>query len=279
MRKYFRLFFILSSFFLCSNIIFAVEISSTIAVIADFSGQQTAELTFELKNISDNKPSNDTIKWEPRDISINVPKEQWVWSGTYATVETGNNLDGSYYMYQNNTNSTVFKATTSRTVNVYPEGATGVNIASATFAYSGLVNKESKGGEYGGYIPLSFLVCASPLSSADLQQKYDPEIILPTKAARYMLDSENYTEYYSGEGVSRSTTTVRDFDIPANKNYTIIAEPAGPVFGLTENGEPWRPQSVSVSKKAYVYFGGNFINVQHGSVFGTDQLIIEKVIE
>lgn len=289
MKKFFSLFFTISSLLFCSNIIFAAfpesGQSETVEVVADFSGKGSVEFSFDLKDIT-TESSTEKINWDPRVINIAQKDAQWVWSTSYAIVRAAITMDNvNFYMYQKNTDSSsVYQSTWSRTVAVYYEQGytpTGddskdrVHRSSATFSYSGMVNKVTKGGEYAGFVPLSFLFTSAKLSSSDLKQQYDPEIMTPSgdKVARYFTDEADYTEYYSNGEVIRTETNFK-------KEYSILARFGGPVFGVyDEHGQyaPWRPDLTD--NTAYMYFGGNFMNIGRGDAFATDQIVIEKVVE
>lgn len=278
MKKIFSLLFTLSVLFFCSNIIhadFPAGVLDTVELEADFSGQGIVEFDFRLYDVStDQELSKPTLNWNARKISINEQNPQWVWSRSYAvikaTITSGN---ANYYMYQKNTESSVYKSTWARTVAVYPPGSDLVHRASATFSHSGLVNKATGGGEYGGFVALSFLVTSNKLDSSAFQKSYNPEIMEPTKVTRYVTDEQDYVAYYSaGEETGR--------DSNFKKEYSLIACFGGPVFGVyDEEGHiaPWRPDLTD--NTAYIYFGGNFMNISHDSIFGTDKLVIEKVVE
>ena len=288
MKKSFILFFVLSTLFLFSNISFAAFPAGelgTVEVVADFSGKGSVEFSFDLKDIITDS-SIETINWDPRVINIAQKDAQWVWSTSYAIVSATITTDNvNYYMYQKNTDSSsVYQSTCSRTVAVYYEQGytpTGddsrdrVHRTSATYSYSGMVNKVTKGGEYAGFVPLSFLFTSAKLSSSDLKKQYDPETMTDTgdKVARYFTDEADYTEYYSNGEVIRTETNFK-------KEYSILARFGGPVFGVyDEQGQyaPWRP--ALTDNTAYMYFGGNFMNIGRGDAFATDQIVIEKVVE
>lgn len=253
MRKFLGLFFTLSILFFCSNIIFAAfpagEIA-TVDLVADFRGQGKAEFSFELKNISDDQTTTE-IGWTIQDITLKQQGDQWKWSTSYAVIKsTVTDPTVSYHLYQKNTESTVYKSTAPRTNADY------------STVYSGLVNQELQGGEYRGYVPLSFLFTVNKLSSSDLKKEYDPEIVSGERAARYFTD---------------------EADSSFNREYTVVAcaNSGGIAFyPYDESGyNPWSPEAVQVSKTVYMYFAGNFINVNRGDIFGTDQIFIEKVVE
>ena len=289
MKKTLSLFFTLTILFFFSNIIFAAfpesGQSETVEVVADFSGKGSVEFSFDLRDITTDS-SIEKINWDPRIINIAQKDAQWVWSTSYAIVRATITTDNvNFYMYQKNTDSSsVYQSTWSRTVAVYYEQGytpTGddsrdrVHRSSATFSYSGMVNKVTKGGEYAGFVPLSFLFTSAKLSSSDLKQQYDPEIMTQSgdKVARYFTDEADYTEYYSNGEVTRTETNFK-------KEYSILARFGGPVFGVyDEEGHyaPWRPELVD--NTAYMYFGGNFMNIGRGDAFATDQIVIEKVVE
>ena len=261
MKKFFGLAFILTTLLLCSNISFAAfpagDLGDPISVVADFSGSAIDELTIEFFNISDDSKlgeDENQINWKIQDIQF--PKkdtsDQWKWATTYAVIKaTVTDPTVSYYLYQKNTESTVYKSTAPRT-----------NGDEST-VYSGLVNKDLQGGEYGGYIPLSYLITANKLSNSDLQKTYNPDVLTGDKASRYFTDKA---------------------DSNFNVEYTIIAcaNTGGiALYPYDEGGyNPWSPESIQESKTAYIYFGGDFITLLRDYPdFGTDQIVIEKVVE
>ena len=259
MKKFFGLFLISSLLFFSSNIICAAVISSgtvgTVDVVADFSDMGEDKLTITFKNISDDSDlGEEVINWKVQDIRLGQSSPQWIWATSYAVIKaTVTDPTVSYYLYQKNTESTVYKSTVPRT---NADGST---------VYSGLVNKESQGGEHRGYVPLSYLFTINKLSSSDLQQEYDPEAMTPDTA-------EKVARYFTDQA-----------DSNFNIEYTIIAcaNSGGIVFyPYDESGyNPWAPQPVQNSKTAYMYFGGNFMNINRKDVFGTDQIYIIKVVE
>lgn len=260
MKKIFGLFFTLVILFFCSNISFSAFPAGdigTVDVVADFSSLGEDNLTITFKNISDDTETGNAINWKIQEIEF--PKkdvsDQWKWSTTYAVITaTITKPNVSFYLYQRNTEGSVYISTTPRTNG---DGST---------VYSGLVNKDLQGGDYGGYVPLSFLFTANKLSSSDLQQIYNPETM---------------TE--SGDKVARYFTDVADSNF--NPQYSVIAcANTGGIafFPYDASGAyaPWSPASVVESKTAYLYFGGNFLTLLYDyPVFGTDKIVIEKVIE
>lgn len=257
MKKFFGLFFILAILFFCSNISFSVFPAGdieTVNVVADFSNLGEDNLTITFKNVSNDEEIGNEINWKIQEIEF--PKkdtsDQWKWSTTYAVITaTVTKPNVNFYLYQRNTEGAVFISTTPRT------NSDGSKV------YSGLVNKDLQGGEYGGYVPLSFLFTANKLSSSDLQQTYNPETMAEDRAARYFTD-------------------VADSNF--NPQYSVIAcaSTGGIAFyPYDEHGyAPWSPASVVESKTAYLYFGGNFLTLLYDyPVFGTDKIVIEKVVE
>ena len=268
MKKFFSLAFILTTLFIYSNILFAdVPVfpaggtSATVDVVADFNNKGKAEFSIELKNIYDDEDVNE-IEWMVQDIILKQHSDQWKWSTTYAVIKsTVTDPKVNYYLYQKNTKSTVYTSTAPRT-NVDEQG-------NKSYVYSGLVNQQTQGGDYNGYVPLSFLFTANKLSSSDLQKTYDPEILTSDKVARYFTDEADKDK----DGGSK-------FDL----QYTVVAcaNTGGIAFYPYEEGgayAPWTPKSVQESKTAYMYFGGNFVDVFLNDIFGTDQIFIIEVVE
>ncbi|MCR4662748.1 MAG: hypothetical protein K5622_02525 [Endomicrobiaceae bacterium] len=254
MRKFFGLIFTLTILVFYSNILFAAFNPgdlATVNVVADFTSYGQADFSIELRNISNDKVTNE-IGWTIQDVNLKQTTPQWKWSTTYAVIKsTVTDPRVSYYLYQKNTESTVYKSTAPRTN------------ADESKVYSGLVNKDLQGGDYRGYIPLSYLFTVNKLSSSDLQKTYDPEVLTGEKVARYFTDAAD-----------------SNFD----KKYAIVAcsNSGGIAFAPYDGSEyaPWAPEEVMRTKTAYMYFGGNFMNVFRGDIFGTDQICyIEQVIE
>lgn len=259
MKKIFGLTFILTTLFIYSNIVFAdapvfptTGTSVTVGVVADFNDKGKAEFSIELKNISNDEDVTE-IEWLVQDINLKQHTDQWKWSNTYAVIKsTVTDPKVNYYLYQKNKESTVYKSTAPRT------NGDGSKV------YSGLVNQQTQGGDYNGYVPLSFLFTVNKLSSSDLQKEYDPGIMTPSgdKVARYFTDKDD-----------------SNFD----KKYTVVAcANTGGIAFYPYDGSgynPWTPESVQQSKTAYMYFGGNFVDVFLNDIFGTDQIFIEKVVE
>lgn len=263
MKKIFGLFFTLSVIVFCSNIILAEPVfpegnltTNPIQVVADFRGKGLAEFSIELRNISDDKVTNE-IGWTIQDVVLKQQSDQWKWSTTYAVITaTVTKPNINYYLYQKNTESTVYKSTAPRT----NEGGFTV--------YSGLVNKELQGGEYRGYVPLSFLFTAEKLTSSDLQKTYDPETMTPDKVARYFKDTAD-SDFNGGQ-----YAVIACANTGANTGGIAFYP-----YGEGGTYSPWAPRTVMQSKTAYMYFGGNFMNIFRGDIFGTDQIYIEKVVE
>lgn len=260
MKKIFGLVFILTTLSLCSNISFAAfpagDLGDSIAVVADFSNLGDDDLSITFKNISDDEETGDAINWKIQDIEF--PKrdtsDQWKWSTTYAVITaTVTKPNVNFYLYQRNKEGNVYISTTPR---VNGDGSK---------VYSGLVNKDLQGGDYGGYIPLSFLFTANKLTDSELQAQYDPEIMSKdgTKVARYFTD-------------------VADTSFDPKYSVIACANTGGIAFYPYGEGgyNPWSPTSVQQSKTAYMYFGGNFITLLRDYPdFGTDQIVIERVVE
>ena len=261
MKKIFGSFLISSLLLFSSNIICAAVISSgtvaTVDVVADFSNKGSVDFSLELRNISDDEIT-ETINWKIQDITF--PKrdtsDQWKWSTTYAIIKaTVTDPTVNYYLYQKNTQGTVYISTEPRT------NGDGSKV------YSGLVNKDLQGGDYGGYVPLSYLFTVNKLSSSDLQQEYDPEAMTPE----------------TGEKVARYFTDEADSSFQIQYALIACSNTGGIAFyPYNESGyyAPWSPTTVMTSKTAYIYFGGNFATLLRDyPMFGTDKIVIEKVVE
>jgi len=183
--------------------------------------------------------------------------DAWAVADQYATVKAkGSKANFYVYMYQSNKEGSDYKATTPRT------NADGEQV------YSGLVNKGTGGGEYRGYVPLAFSLVPSQ------------------KAAK--TDGHVYDITFDGvEGVPTDDRANRFFLDKSNskfkQNYTIIAAGNcyGPVFGPFDkdgNLAPWTSNKIQ-NNTAYMYFFGNFKNIQDGDVFGTDKINIQTEIQ
>ena len=272
MKKIFGLFFtltILSSF---SNISFAVfpagDLGDPISVVANFSNKGDAELSIKFFNISnDEELESAQINWKVQDIIF--PKkddttDQWKWSTTYAVITanvTKPNI--KFYLYQKNLEGSDYKA------DITKPRTNG----DGTKVYSGLVNKDLDAfetGEYGAYVPLNFLFTANKLSDAELKSQYDPKKYDPGEGSKV------------DDKVSRYFKDIADSDFGTNYTYTLIAcaNTGGIAFYPYGEYGPWSPSSVIQSKTAYMYFGGNFITLLRDYPdFGTEQIVIEKVVE
>jgi len=258
MKKIIILFFILSILTFFSNIILAEEFS------------------FELYDVSTNS-STTTINW---DVSKITPGEnKWVWSTTYAKIRaTGIASNIFYRIYQDNTNAgNDYFAKDPRTVNVFE--------SSTTFSYSGLVNKERKGGETwedgtGGFVPLSYTMTTKKLSASDFQKDYDPDAMIGSnpappdgihRAARYFIDIKDYLIENEEKKESFS------YGYYNNKKYSVIACNHGPTFWVYDGDGIYRHYTDTlVDHTAYLYFGGNFGTAYKESDFGASRIIIER---
>ena len=86
----------------------------------------------------------------------------------------------------------------------------------------------------------------------------------------------------SGDKVARYFTDEADSSFQVQYAVIACASTAGIAFyPYDESGyNPWTPSSVMESKTAYIYFGGNFATLLHDyPMFGTDKIVIEKVVE
>ena len=263
MKKFFSLFFILSTVFFFSKSLLAETISDS-------------RFSFKLYDTSTDV-STTTINWDK--TKIKPGEDKWVWSTTYAKVRTENVPSNVvYYIYQDNIKGSIYTATNFRTEE---DGG------KIYHRYNGLVNKDTQGGEDKGFLPLNYVLVSSKLDSSNFEKDYNPEIsiggdVAPDgldRSARYFMDKSDV--YMKGEEEVSNFTE--------NKGYCAIADGStasddhGPVFWYFDN--EWTQQYVRwtsnrlTDNTGYMYFGANFKNASKGTVFGTDKIIIEQVTE
>jgi len=200
MKKLFNLVAVLAVTVLLSNSAFAA-VSLTRSSIANFSSVGEVSFSLDLKYIADDSAAS-VIDWDVANIPLNVDATTWTTSTVYAVLSsTVTTANGTVYMFQDNANSTDYKAVTPRT-----EGANSI--------YSGMVNQANQGGEYRGYVPMVF---NSTTTKATPNFGTDPETVAGT---RYFIDKSN--------------TNFND-----QTNYITVANTGGLVGGVTATGACW----------------------------------------
>jgi len=231
--------------------------------IADFTNAGTATFTFTLKNVEgDGAPSvANTISWASSIANADTFNKMhgstvtWVRADQYAVVAATVTKGGfNVYMYQTNKKSSDYKAESPRT-----------NADDST-VYNGLVNKDTKGGDYKGYIPVAF----SYVGAKDASITYDIKTatVSATRSDKFFKDEAD-SDYVKNDKKTN----------PEYMVYTRIASSVGPVFGQDNvTGLDWTGSNVK-DNTAYMYFFGGFSNVDGGEVYGTDQLHIYEVTE
>ena len=237
-----------------SSSAFAASSFTVYTGIADFTNSGSADFHFNLKNVSgDSAVTNNTIAWTSTDAFNTTGTDKWVRADQYAEVVANVTKAGFHvYMYQTNGNSTEYKAVDPR-----------VN-ADDSKPISGLVRKGSNGGAFRGYVPLAFSYV--PAKNASITFDGNEGTPSDSRANRFFVD----------QGDKKA-----DGSSSFNKNYALIADICGPVFGpFDEDGNlaPWCSKTVT-NKTAYMYFFGNFHDILGGDKFGTDQIQIEQVTE
>jgi len=241
---------LLAVLFLFAGLASAVTYSTnTYTGIADFTNSGTIDFSFTLKNVIDDGAASQ-LAWTSSDAFVTSSTTvKWVRADQYAEVKANITKAGfNVYMYQTNTKSTNYKAETPRTN------------ADKSKVYSGLVNKDLKGGENKGYIPVAF----SLVGKKNKNITYD-QATSTTSATR----SDKFFTDFADKKENGSS----NFDL----TYTKIAGLVGPVFGQGEYGD-WTGSEV-VDNTAYMYFFGGFSKIRGGDVYGTDQLHVIQVTE
>ena len=244
MKKLFSLVAVLAVTVLFSSSAFAA-VNLRRSAIANFSSAGEVSFSLDLKYIADDSDAT-VIDWDVANIPLNVDATEWTTSTVYAVLSSTVTKAGSaVYMYQDNANSTDYKAVDGRTENGYK-------------IYSGMVNQQTQGGEYRGYIPLVFCSTTTKFSTATTPNfGTNPENIGGT---RYFVDKSN-----ENWGLPAANTT----------NYVTIANTGGLVGGVDAGGACWNVGS----NTGYMYFGGLFKNILGGDVYGTDQIKVVETVE
>ena len=240
MKKLFCLVSVLAAAIFVSSSVFAA-VNKTYKSVAIFSG---GEISFDMVlKFIDGDTDADSIAWDVENIPLNVTATNWTTSTVYGVITSTITTGGSaIYMYQNNKNGTDYIAVSSRTA---WDGEIELGAV-----YSGMVNKETKGGDYRGYIPMVYY---STTTKAAPVFGENPEDIAGT---RYFIDKS-------------------DYNFAAQTNYITVANNGGIVGGVDGSGACWNIGS----NTGYMYFGGLFSNVLGGDDYGTDKIKVVSTIE
>ena len=242
----------LACVFMLGSSAWSVAPITTLTSIADFSSRQgTVNVTINLKAISGGA-QKDNIEWNVASIPIGREATTWTTSTVYAQITSDvTEAGGIVYIYQDNKNSTEYKATTGRD-NYDGDVKTGT-------VFSGMVNKET--GE--ASIPMVF---CSTTTTATPNFGTDPETVVGT---RYFIDRGNL----------KADGTTSDFDTDTNKYYMQLANTKGLVGGVTADNTGTVNGTWSYGTEGRLYFGALFTNVLAGSTYGTDKIYVKTVIE
>lgn len=241
MKKLFSLVAVLAVTVLFSSSAFAA-ISITKSAVADFSSSGEVAFSMDLKYIADDSAAS-VIDWDVANIPLNVTATNWTTSTVYAVISaTVTTVGSTIYMYQDNVNGTVYKSTAAR--GAY-DGSTRLGDV-----YSGMVNKDTKGGDYRGYVPMVF---TSTTTKATPNYGSNPESVAGT---RYFIDHS-------------------DYNFAQQTNYITLANNGGLVGGVDAGGACFNIGA----NQGYMYFGGKFDNILGGDVYGTDKIKIVETIE
>ena len=242
MKKFFSL--VVAALFVSSTAFAATNFTAS----ADFSSiEGSVSFDVVLKNVSNNASATN-ISWTvDADYVGNTGDNNWKAANVYAEMtKTITKAGGAVYLFQNNKTTdgnADYRATEPR----FNEGDVKV--------YSGLVKAGSGGGAGGdGYITMSFRPSAELVSDPSTLN-FQPEKVIsgnPDYVVKFFTDQ-------SDDGFSDA----------ANETYRTIADENGYVgLGNTKNVE-----------KAYMYFGGNFVNVMGGTKYGSNHVIFKTSVE
>ena len=252
MKKFFSL--VVAALFVSSSAFAATNFTAS----ADFSSI-SGSVTFDvaLKTVANNASASN-ISWNVDANYVgNTTANNWKPANVYAEMtKTITKAGGAVYLYQNNktTDGTAdYRATDPR----FNAGDVKV--------YSGLVKAGSGGGAGGdGYVVMSFKPSVTKLTSSQLASfNLQPEkegVVDPTEdnpqgkdyVAKFFSDQ-------SDDGFSSATSLT----------YRTIAD---------ENGYVGLENTKTVST-AYMYFGGNFVNVMGGTKYGSNHIIFKTSVE
>lgn len=250
MKKFFSL--VVAALFVSSSAFAAVNYTAS----ADFSsiaGQ--VEFSATMKTVSQNTTVSN-IGWDVDNTYVgSTEANNWKAANVYVEMtKTITKAGGAVYLYQDNKASGATAAYVAENPR-YNAGDVKV--------YSGLVKEDSKGGA-DGYIVMSFkpskdLLTASQLASLNLQPE-KAGVVTPTE------DNPEGKDY-----VAKFFSDLSDdgFSSATSIEYRTIAD---------ENGYVGLSDTKNVSK-AYMYFGGNFVNVMGGTKYGSNHVIFKTSIE
>ena len=255
MKKFMSLVVALVATVAVSSSVFAAIETKTVTAVASFVNSGQADFSFTLKNVSGDATST-TLNWTSSDAFNTGETLTWVRADQYAEVYAKITKAGyNVYMYQTNTESTVYKAEEPRENKTTVEGQ-----EVSTFVYSGLVNKALKGGDYRGYIPV--LYSFVPTKNASI-----------TFNGTVSTTGQRADRYFTDTADKKADKTTSNFDA----DYAKIAGLVGPVFGQGDQGD-WSGEGIT-NNTAYMYFFGGFKQIIGGDEYGTDQLQIKTAIE
>jgi hypothetical protein len=200
-----------------------------------------------LKKVSDNSAATQ-ITWNTSDITIGG-NDKWFDSDVYAVITTTlTRADSKIEIYQDNVNSTVYKATTTY-------GANGTDEA-----YNGLVLSTTSAGTANGVradLPFAWRVSTNTKNTADLTTVFPPEYSGATLVkgieGQYFLDIRDTGYATAADKIAYRTVFNKDG-----------ARYGG---GINEMGG-------SPTGTFYMYFGANFEKAMGGMTYGSDRIIL-----
>lgn len=242
MKKVLSLLVVMACVVFFSSMAFAsTDTVKTINASANFASSGEVYISFNLKNLTDDSTAT-AITWDPSAVTLNSGTETWKTAQQYAVmVASVTKTSGAIYIYQDNkSNSSDYIATNPRTN------------GDGTKAFSGLVRSGSGGGESRGYIPLSYTMSASKLSSSY-------EYVVSSGTARYFSDKSDL----------KSDGSTSNF----NTAYITIANIDGFVAGVTGETGTYGLDGVT-DDTAYMYFGAGFKDVQGGDIYQTENILV-----
>lgn len=248
MRKILSLLVVMACVAMFSSAVFASTTTfKTVNATANFASSGDVYVSFDLKNVVGDTTATE-IAWDVSSVQLGTTTLQWKTASTYAVLTSSVTIaGGAVYMYQDNTQAaSPYTATTPRT-----SGTANDKV------YSGLVRSGSGGGEVRGYIPLSYTMSVSKLSSGY-------EYVVSSGTARYFVDKEDK----ASDGITSA------FD----SRYATLTNTDGIIANVDGSGVPYALEGVS-GHTAYMYFGAGFSNILGGDVYGTTKILVVKWIE